>query len=108
MRSAELNKRLEFQALTETPDGHGGFTKTWATHFKKWAKVAPEKWGESFVNDQDFSTITGSITVRCDEQTKRINSSYRALFGGRVLEIKGFANDNESSREIILSYLERT
>lgn len=108
MISAELNKRLEFQTLTETSDGHGGLTQAWTTHFKKWAKLTPERWGESFSNDQDFSTITGTITVRCDEQTKRIDSSYRAVFSGRSLEIKGFANANEEGREIVLNYLERT
>lgn len=106
MQSGKLDKRIEFQALTETPDGHGGFVKSWTTHFKKWASVMPASWDESFRNDQDFATLRGFITVRFDAQTKRLDSKYRAVYGTRVFEIQGVANTNEANRQIQLNYLE--
>lgn len=41
LKAADLNRQIEVLRRSETPDGMGGISETWATVATLWAKVSP-------------------------------------------------------------------
>jgi SPP1 family predicted phage head-tail adaptor len=100
---AKMNKRVALQSVTQTGDGQGGFTESWATVASVWASIEPVKGWEKMQAMQMQTPVTHNVTVRYDS---RIATAKRLLYGSRVFEIKECLNDMEESVMLKLKCLE--
>lgn len=62
-----LDQRITLQRYTETPDGIGGVTETWAdlaTTPKVWANVKPRLGRENMAEGRMTATLLSTFTIR--------------------------------------------
>lgn len=59
-----LNRKLELQQLTRTPDGAGGFDETWTPLGTIWAAIRPTSGREGESDHIRLSKVGVDITVR--------------------------------------------
>lgn len=87
-RIGTLRHRVTFQVLTETPDGQGGFTSTWAdigVNPTVWGEIIPAKTYERFFSQQIQYQRTHQVTIRYRTD---ITQTMRMVFEGRIFQIK--------------------
>lgn len=82
----ELRHRITIEHMTKVPDGHRGFTETWATFATVWARVQPVSSREYFFAQGENTEITHFVTIR---YLAGIKADMRIRFGGSVLTIEG-------------------
>jgi SPP1 family predicted phage head-tail adaptor len=100
LRAGQLRSRVTLQAKTETPDGQGGTTKTWATVAPLWARVAPtDTSGESAEGDATISRRRYTVTIR---KRVGVTSAMRLLRGAQPLEILSVIDDDGARDQLIL------
>lgn len=93
-----LKQRIVIETLTQTADGAGGFTSSWATFVTVWAEILamPNRTmsGESLqaMQLQDSSMIR--ITIR---YVSGITTTMRIRNGTRLFNIRRIINLNESN-----------
>lgn len=92
MRSGQLNKRIELQAATQTSDGMGGFTETWATRQTVWAAIWPMSAREMMQTMQTTMEISHRIRIR---YKSGLLPSWRIKYGTRYFNIVSIVNPNE-------------
>lgn len=92
---ARMNQRVSIQAVTQTSDGQGGFSESWATIGTVWALIEPANGYEKMQAMQQSSPISHKITIRF---YRGLTTKHRLLFGERIFAIKEVLNVNESSQ----------
>lgn len=98
----KLNKRITFQAGTESNDGEG---KTiWTDSFTVWAAVLPLTGNRRYLAQQLDASISGTIIIRYRSDVK---SSMRIKFGTRYLSIISIRNPEEKNESLEIDYSER-
>ena len=85
INSNQLRHRITLQQPNNTPDGAGGFTKSWTNVADHWASVIPMSGNETLEDDQIKGKIKYEVTLRYREG---VNSEMRFLYDGKVLEIE--------------------
>jgi len=101
---AKLNRRVELQAVTQTPDGQGGFTEAWVTAATLWAAIDPVKGYERYQAHQVQTPVSHKVTIR---YRSGVTTKKRFLFGSRVFEIKEVLNQNEANEFLVIRALEQ-
>lgn len=88
-----LRHRLQFESLTLTPDGQGGFTESWTVYATRWGSFEPSGGGEFNVSQQIQVINDFKIYVRYDAL---INETMRIFRQGKYYQIKSVDKfDNE-------------
>ncbi len=90
--ASRLNKRIEIQALTETPDGGGGYTSTWNTTTTVWAEIKPLRGREIFESLQVQKEASFTFTIR---YKLGVTTKMRIKYGSRVFNIRAVINPDE-------------
>jgi SPP1 family predicted phage head-tail adaptor len=103
MKAGELDKKVAVQQLTETADGQGGFTESWATVIEPWAKIRPFSSKEKFFAGQVRAGVTHEVTLR---YSSSVTTKGRILWGSRVFDIKGMLNIDERNEKLVLECAE--
>src|SRR5690606_40567163 len=65
MRAGPMNSRIAIQEEVTTPDGGGGFVKTWQTAFSVWAHWKHQSMYERLQAMQLQSGVVHRLEVRC-------------------------------------------
>lgn len=100
---ADLRHRIVIQTLTETADGAGGFTSSWADTVSIWAKITPTSAYERAQAMQLEATVTHKILIRYRSD---IVPKQRIKFGSRYFGITGITNIEERNQYLQLMALE--
>ena len=100
MRAGQLNKFIEIQSFTLTPDDYGGpGNKTWVKHSDSWAAIWPQKSKEEVIDGKLVVVDRSLIRIR---YTAGITGAMRVKFGERIFEIKGIKNIDEKNETLDL------
>lgn len=94
-KPALLTKRLTLQITTREPDGQGGFTEEWSDVGTVWAQLEPLNGYERMQGMKLGSPLShkGLIRYRAD-----LTTGMRAVYQGRVFDIKEVIDDQEQKR----------
>ena len=86
-----LREPIEFQRMTRTGDGAGGFTEGWAaiTGAPTRAMVKPMSGGERFQSQRTEATSTHKIVVRYFADLTEVD---RAVIRGRAYQVRFINN----------------
>ena len=95
MRIGDLNKRIELQYTTKTPDGMGGWINVFVTAATVFAAIWPVSASEQIQAAQQVMTISHRIRIRYRSVFK---SSWRVKFGTRFFSIVSIINPNEAGK----------
>ncbi len=90
--SGLYNNTLTLQTLTETSDGAGGVTTTWADSGSFRARISPLTSQERMM--QDKATQTTSHRIYCDNMV--VTTKDRIKWGDIYFEIIGITNPSEA------------
>ncbi len=94
LNASELRHHIVIQTQTETPDGYGGFSTTWAEYANAWAAIKPYKAWEQGVSLQNESRTQHKISIR---YIAGLDNVMRIKFGGRYFNIKSIINREEAN-----------
>ena len=94
-----LNKRITLQSPTNTADGMGGQTVTYATESVVWAAIWPISAAEIVKGTSPSMEITHRIRVR---YRSGILASWRIKHGERYFNIVSIVNPNEKNEMLDL------
>lgn len=92
--SPKMRQKISIQTNTQTTDGQGGFTESWATDATVWASIEPAKAYEKFQAAQMDTPITHNIMIR---YRSGVTTKKRLLYGSRVFDIKEVINIDEAN-----------
>lgn len=81
----QLNRRVTLQKEVRTPDGAGGYVKTWKTWATTWGCVEPSSGTEPYFSDQLYPHQQYKITIR---YRAGVQPGMRLLLGKQVLRIR--------------------
>lgn len=102
--AGEMNRIVIIERKTETPDGSGGWTRTWSQVAKAWAKANPIGGKEALLAGTLQSRQPWRIQMyyRTDIQD---TTNYRLRLDGKALNIAS-ANDPDGRRSSLLIFAE--
>jgi SPP1 family predicted phage head-tail adaptor len=89
MDAGNLDQRITFQRRTETPDGGGGTTRTWANLPSTptvWANVKAKGGRESLMEGRVNATFVVVFTIR---QRSELTELDRIIWNGEAYNIRG-------------------
>ena len=98
-----MDKRVSIQSVTQTTDGQGGYTETWATDVTVWAYIKPMKAYERMQAQKLETPLSHKVTIR---YRSGVTTKHRLLFGSRVFHIKGIINPDEANQFLELTCIE--
>ena len=87
-----MNSRIAIQEEIRTPDGGGGFVKTWQTAFFVWAHWKHQSMYERLQAMQLQSGVVHRLVVRYRDD---ITPKHRILYKGKAYQIRAVVNVNE-------------
>jgi head-tail adaptor len=89
MKSISLNRLLVLEELIQTPDGAGGFSKSWVPVGNLWAEIRPGVGREAGGEEVTLAAVSYRITVRGAEQgaVRRPRPDQRLREGARVFKV---------------------
>jgi SPP1 family predicted phage head-tail adaptor len=100
IRAGDLNKLVDIQAQTKTPDGMGNFTTAWTTLA---SNVAAAIWDATSNERNQANATTLIITHRVRIRHRSIlRSSWRLKFGNRYFAIVSVVNPGEKNEYLDL------
>lgn len=99
LMAGRLNKRVILQTLTQTTDGGGGFTDSWADTATLWAGVEELTGSEGFEAQQTASTLSHRVTIR---YRTGVTPQQRLKYGARVLKINAVINPGQLNERLEL------
>lgn len=91
----DLRQRIQFQFLSRTADGQGGWNEVWAplvADSDVWAKIKPVSAKERYFSQRIEENISHQIIIRWKEG---LTSEMRILFENRIFQIHGIRRDDE-------------
>lgn len=100
MRAPHLNRALELQEATRSPDGAGGFSVTWTVLGTLWAEVVPGTGRDPAGEEVVLASVPCRITVRAAAvgATGRPKPGQRLCEGGRVFAVLAVAERDPAGR----------
>lgn len=104
MNPGDLNRRLVLEEPTETPDGAGGVTRTFAPVMTLWASVEPVSARNGPIADAQGATVTHRIVVR---RRAAVSTRHRFVEGATVYRIVSL-RDDAARRFLIIGAEQRT
>lgn len=103
--AGELNRRVEIQQLSGTPDTGGHIDETddgnWRPVTKRWCKLIPSGSREFFRGMQVAADITHQVTMRYDERTRNLTTKERLKLGVRKFNIAAPPTDVEEAHVLV-------
>lgn len=99
MRIGDLNKRINFQYMTKTPDGMGGWISVWTNVCTVFAAIWPVSAKEQIEAMQSVMTISHRIRIRYRSVLK---PSWRVKFGDKYFAIVSIINPNMGNKYLDL------
>jgi len=99
MRVGPMNSRIAIQEEVTTPDGGGGFVKTWQTVFSVWAHWKHQSMYERLQAMQLQSGVVHRLEVRYRDD---ITPKHRILYKGKAYQIRAVVNVNEMNDKMEL------
>jgi len=97
---SSLKHRIELQAMTETRDVIGGLVTTWTTYATVRAAVRQASGREIWYRQQTATMATWSIDLRYRAD---VTTKHRAVYKGRVFEIRSVIDPEQSRRYLTLA-----
>lgn len=88
-----MDKRITIQAKSQSSDGAGGFTDSWAQSHQAWAYVAPTTGFERWRGEQMETPVTHKFVM--NYQTG-ITTAHRISYDSRVFNITEVLNIDEA------------
>lgn len=93
-----LRQRVTIESPVDTPDGAGGFTRSFATLAQVWAKIEATSARDQFVEQRSEQSTTHIVTIRWRGD---VRSQMRLLHRGRKLLIESVVDREEQRRFLI-------
>ena len=93
-----LRHRIRIEALTDAPDGAGGFKENWQETAECFAQVEPLSVKQNFTADQADERATHRITIRYRQD---VQSGQRFVFDSRSFRIVTVHDPDETKRYLI-------
>ena len=104
MNIGKLSRSISIEVGTETKDGSGFASTSWAEHVATWAKIEPMAGREYLGNDQVESDTTHKFIMR---YTSGVLPKMRIVYDSRYFDIQSVINMKEESRFLIVMAVER-
>lgn len=98
-----MKRRVTIQTASQSSDGQGGYTETWADGDTVWASIEPMKGWERMQAQQMQTPVTHKIVMRYRAMTTK----NRLKFGTRIFIIKELLNIDEESRFLQIKAMEQ-
>jgi head-tail adaptor len=100
MKAPHLNRALDLQAASRTPDAAGGFSTVWATLGTLWAEVIPGAGRDPAGEEVVLTSVPYRITVRAalPGAADRPVPGQRFREGSRVFAILAVAERGPAAR----------
>ena len=95
--SARLRHRLTLEQEIKTPDGAGGYTKTWESVADIWAEIQPISGKERVFAGQISAEISHKITIR---YRVGLNTAMRFVYNDRIFNISAILNPEEIGKTL--------
>ena len=95
MDPGTLRTEFRLEQVTQTPDGLGGKTETWAEIAVVFARLEPLSVSQNYRGDQDVESATHRITIRMRTGMK---SGMRFKLGTRLFRIVTVTDPDETGR----------
>lgn len=97
--AGNMRQRIRIEQPVHTPDGLGGYTRSWETVTTVWAEISGGQGDERLVAGQLTSQATHRIRLRWRDD---ITPVMRAVFGTRVFAIRAVAEHDGKRRSLEL------
>ena len=94
-RIGAMRERLVLEAPQDTPDGAGGFIRTWVEIATLWAGLRPLSAQERVIADAEDHAVTHRILIRWRGD---VTTESRFRDGARVFEIRTVFDPDERGR----------
>ncbi|MBK7337836.1 MAG: head-tail adaptor protein [Saprospirales bacterium] len=99
----KLDRRIIFQAVTETKDAAGGVSRSWATHLTRWANLKYTRAaGESMESGKKTSIYQAIFTIRRDAQTAALTTKHRISYDSKFWDIRSISEKADEYRKMYL------
>lgn len=86
--------------MTTTPDGGGGFTRTWTDYTTVWARFTPDRAREKILQGRIADNQSGVLLVRSSTITRAINDTYRVVLDGVTYNVRSNCNPDQRNSTI--------
>ena len=93
-----LRHRVTLEAPIDTPDGAGGFSRSFAPVANLWARIMPGGAREDFVEQRAEQSTNHVVTIRWRND---VTKDMRFLHRGRKLRIQSVFDPDERRRFLI-------
>ena len=94
--AGDLRERVTFQSRAEMDDGYGNpVSGPWTDRFTTRARLQPKLGSEAVVASRLQGIQPFMLTVRSNNDTRRVTPAWRAIHGGLAYDIKTAANIDE-------------
>ena len=94
-RPGRLRKRVVLETSVDTPDGAGGFSRSWVSGATLAADIAPVRANDSEFGEGHAGLVTHLIIIRGRSD---IASGDRFRLGARIFEIRAIHDRDEDDR----------
>lgn len=101
--AGKLRHSVAFERSVKTPDGAGGFNRTWETAATVRAMVTPLSGNERWQSQRVEANTTHRIFIRYRSD---INTELRVNFGGRIMQVVAVLNIEERSKWLEIQAIE--
>lgn len=95
--TSRLRHKMSLQDEIKTPDGAGGFTRSWKTVADIWAEITPLSGRETFFASRLQSAVSHKIAIR---YRKGISAGQRLVYDNRLFNIRSISNE-QANNEVI-------
>jgi SPP1 family predicted phage head-tail adaptor len=95
VRIGDLNRRIELQYVTKTPDGMGGWVNVFVTAATVWAAIWPTSAAETVAANATTMVVSHKIRIRYRAILK---ASWRIKYGDKYYAIVSIINPNMGNR----------
>lgn len=93
-----LRQRVTLEAPTDTPDGAGGFSRSYAPVAQLWARIESTEARNQFIAERQEQASSHVVTIRWRSD---IVSQMRFIFRARKLLIQGVIDPDERRRFLV-------
>ena len=102
-RGGEFKHLVSIETPTNSTDGGGGYTESWAQTYTAWCKIIPVKVEQDLRADESGEQITHRIQTWWQSG---VTNKMRVVYGSRTFNIVGVRNIDEENREMELLVVE--
>lgn len=105
LRAGQLDRYVDVQQRSTTPDALGQPLNTWTTIKSVYAGIEALSALKRAIAGLAVTDVTHQITVRYDAifADPRVAGAYRIVYVGRIFEVLGVENVDEGNQMIVIS-----